>query len=168
MGKAYVSQCGASIGSRIPVLGKYFNIGPVPMSGGATTVKQTTRKLGPFPSAWMLAGLGNWDDSLLELPIGESGHFASSHYKDEWDAYYAGRSFPMQFGKVDAKSTVVFDAPRNERLLKKRPRSRHRDQRGGRRCSADRDHKGSIARRNLRNHDVGLIEAHHRVGVKPR
>ena len=94
------------VGSRIPVIGRYFNVGPVPMSGGATTVKQTTRKLGP--SERMDASVGNWEDSLLELPIGESGHFASSHYMDEWDAYYAGRSFPMQFGKVEAKSRVEF------------------------------------------------------------
>jgi penicillin amidase len=91
---------------QIPWVGKYFNIGPVPMSGGATTVKQTSRRLGP--SERMDASVGNWEDSLLELPIGESGHFASSHYKDEWDAFYAGRSFPMQFGKVDVKSSVEF------------------------------------------------------------
>jgi penicillin amidase len=94
------------VGSRIPVIGSYFNVGPVPMSGASTTVKQTTRKLGP--SQRMDAAVGNWDDSLLELPIGESGHFASSHYKDEWDAYYAGRSFPMQFGKIEGKGTVEF------------------------------------------------------------
>lgn len=94
------------VGSRIPWIGRYFDIGPVPMSGGANTVKQTTRRLGP--SERLDADLGNWDNSLLEIPIGESGHFASSHFKDEWNAYYSGRSFPMQFGKVDAKSTVVF------------------------------------------------------------
>jgi len=94
------------IGTRIPWVGQYFNVGPVPMSGGPTTVKQTTRKLGP--SERMDAAVGNWDASLLELPIGESGHFASSHYKDEWDSYYAGRSFPMQFGRVDVKSSVEF------------------------------------------------------------
>ncbi len=94
------------IGSRLPVVGRYFNVGPVPMSGGSTTVKQTTRKLGP--SERMDAAVGNWDDSLLELPIGESGHFASSHYKDEWDAYYSGHSFPMQFERVEPKTTVEF------------------------------------------------------------
>ena len=92
--------------SRIPVVGKYFNIGPVPMSGGATTVKQTTRILGP--SERMDASVGDWDASLLNVPIGESGHVASRHYSDEWDAYYNGRSFPMQFDKVDVKSTVRF------------------------------------------------------------
>jgi penicillin amidase len=92
--------------SRVPVVGKYFNIGPTPMSGGATTVKQTTRLLGP--SERMDASVGDWEASLLNLPIGESGHVASRHYRDQWDAYYNGKSFPMQFNKVNAKSTVTF------------------------------------------------------------
>jgi penicillin amidase len=92
--------------TRVPVIGKYFDLGPVPMSGGDTTVKQTTRRLGP--SERMDASLGDWDVSLLNLPIGESGHIASRHYRDEWDAYYEGRSFPMQFNKVDVKSSVRF------------------------------------------------------------
>jgi penicillin amidase len=92
--------------SRIPVVGKYFNLGPAPMSGGSTTVKQTTRILGP--SGRMDASVGDWDASLLNLPMGESGHVASRHYSDEWDAYYNGKSFPMQFNKVDVKSTVTF------------------------------------------------------------
>ena len=76
------------------------------MSGGATTVKQTTTKLGP--SERMNASTSDWDASLMNLPFGESGHIASWHYSDEWKAYYSGRSFPMQFGKVDVKSTVTF------------------------------------------------------------
>ncbi len=91
---------------RVPWVGKYFNIGPVLMSGGSNTVKQTTRRLGP--SERMDASPGDWDASLLNVPFGESGRVASSHYKDEWDAYYTGRSFPMQFRKVDVKSSVRF------------------------------------------------------------
>ncbi len=92
--------------SRVPLLGKYFNIGPVPMSGGSTTVKQTTAKLGP--SERMNAAVGNWDASLLDVPIGESGHIASRHYRDEWDAYYYGKSYPMGFEKPEVKNTVRF------------------------------------------------------------
>jgi penicillin amidase len=92
--------------TRIPVVGKYFDIGPVPMSGGSTTVKQTTQRLGP--SERMDASLGDWDASLMNLPIGESGHVVSRHYSDEWDAYYSGKSFPMQFNRMDVKSTVTF------------------------------------------------------------
>jgi penicillin amidase len=90
----------------IPLVGRYFDIGPVPMSGSSTTVKQTTRTLAP--SMRMNADLGDWDRSLLNIPIGQSGQILSSHYKDQWDAYYNARSFPMQFSKVDAKSTLQF------------------------------------------------------------
>jgi penicillin amidase len=92
--------------TRIPAVGKYFDIGPAPMSGGSTTVKQTTRRLGP--SERMDTSVADWDASLLNLPFGESGHVASSHYRDEWEAYYNGKSFPMQFNKLDVKSTTTF------------------------------------------------------------
>jgi penicillin amidase len=94
------------VGSRLPLVSSFFDIGPVPMSGSSTTVKQTSRTLGP--SERMDVSLGDWDNSLLNIPVGQSGHVASSHYKDEWDAYYGGKSFSMQFTKVDAKSTTHF------------------------------------------------------------
>jgi len=71
------------------------------MSGSSTTVKQTTRRLGP--SMRMAADLSDWDSSLLNLVTGQSGQILSSHYRDEWGHYYVGQSYPMQFGKVDAR-----------------------------------------------------------------
>jgi len=94
------------IGHRLPLVAKYFDIGPVWMSGSTTSVKQTTRRLGP--SMRMNADLGDWDRSLMNLPIGQSGHVLSTHYKDQWDAYYNATSFPMQFRKVEAVSTLEF------------------------------------------------------------
>ena len=90
----------------IPLLGKYFDIGTVALSGASTTIKQSTRQLAP--SMRMDADLGDWERSLLNVQIGESGQPLSSHYKDQWAAYEAGRSYPMQFGKVEAKSTLEF------------------------------------------------------------
>jgi penicillin amidase len=92
------------VAGRIPTLTSYFNIGPVPMSGSSTTVKQTTPRLGP--SMRMVVDLGDWDRSMMNLVTGESGQILSGHYKDQWEAYYAGRSFPMQFNKVDAKHVL--------------------------------------------------------------
>jgi acyl-homoserine lactone acylase PvdQ len=92
------------VGSQLPLIGGYFNIGPVEMSGSTTTIKQTTLVLGP--SMRFIADLSNWDGSLNNLTVGESGQILSPHYKDQWDAYYSGRSFPMQFERVDAKSTL--------------------------------------------------------------
>ena len=91
---------------RIPIVGKYFDIGPVPMSGSTTTVKQTTRSLAP--SMRMNADLGDWDRSLLNVQIGQSGQALSSHYRDQWTDYLNGRSYPMQFRKVQVKSTLEF------------------------------------------------------------
>jgi penicillin amidase len=91
---------------QLPLVGKYFDIGPVPMSGAGSTVKQTTRDLAP--SMRMNADLGDWDRSLLNITIGQSGQILSGHYKDQWDAYYNATSFPMQFEKVEAKSTLEF------------------------------------------------------------
>ncbi len=95
------------VGNSLPVVGKYFDVGPEPMSGSSTSVKQTSKKLGP--SMRLNADLSNWDNSLLNLPIGQSGHILSSHYKDEWDAYYNGKSFPMQFNKVEVKDTLKIE-----------------------------------------------------------
>jgi penicillin G amidase len=92
------------VDSHLPIIGKYFNIGPVWMSGSPTTVKQTTWTLGP--SMRMAVDFSNFDQSLNNITIGESGHFLSSHYKDQWPAYYSGVSFPMQFNHVTAKSTL--------------------------------------------------------------
>ncbi|HEY1755070.1 MAG TPA: penicillin acylase family protein [Bryobacteraceae bacterium] len=89
----------------LPVIGKYFDIGPAPMSGSATTVKQTTRRLGP--SMRMIVDLSNLDRSLINVTTGESGHELSRHYMDQWDAYYAGQSFPMEFDQVRASEVLT-------------------------------------------------------------
>ena len=93
------------VGDKLPLFGPYFNVGPVPMSGSSTTIKQTTMVLGP--SMRFVADLGNWDASLNNITIGESGQILSRHYKDQWAAYYGARSFPMQFEKIDAKQTLT-------------------------------------------------------------
>ncbi|HWB82911.1 MAG TPA: penicillin acylase family protein [Bryobacteraceae bacterium] len=90
----------------VKALGPYFDIPPTPMSGSSTTVKQTTRELAP--SMRMDADLSDWDHSLLNVRIGQSGQVLSSHYRDEWEHWYYGQSYPMQFRKVQAKSTLVF------------------------------------------------------------
>lgn len=97
------------IGNRIPYLGKfvakYFDIGPVTQSGSSTSVKQTSHRLGP--SMRMALDFADLDKSRMNLLTGESGQVLSKHYKDQWEAWYYGRTFPMQFGKVESKSTLT-------------------------------------------------------------
>jgi penicillin amidase len=74
------------------------------MSGSSTTVKQTSQRLGP--SMRMVIDLSDLDHSLANLTIGESGHLLSGHYKDQWNAYWSGQSFPMEFHQVQAKDVL--------------------------------------------------------------
>lgn len=98
------------VGKELPFVSGYFDIGPIPMSGSGTTVKQTTPTLGP--SERMVVDLGDLDKSVQNLPTGESGFVASGHYKDEWAAYYVGKSFPMEFNNVQAKNVLRVRAER--------------------------------------------------------
>ncbi|HXA51725.1 MAG TPA: penicillin acylase family protein [Candidatus Acidoferrum sp.] len=91
---------------QIPLVGHYFDIGPVSMSGSNYTPKQSSLTLSP--SMRMSADLGDWERSLLNITVGQSGQILSSHYRDQWDDYYHVRSYPMQFGKVQATSTLEF------------------------------------------------------------
>ena len=54
-----------------------------------------------------VADLSDWEKSLNNLTVGESGQILSAHYKDQWGAYYVGRSFPMQFHKIKVKQTLT-------------------------------------------------------------
>lgn len=92
------------VGKELPIVNRFFDIGPVPMSGAGTTVKQTTTSLGP--SERMVVDLGDLDKSVQNLLVGESGFVASGHYNDQWQAYYSGKSFPMQFDHVNAKDVL--------------------------------------------------------------
>ncbi len=89
---------------QLPVIGKYFDIGPLPMSGSPTTIKQSSGHLGP--SMRMIVDFSNLDNSLQNITVGESGHVLSKHYKDQWGAYYGATSYPMQFQKIDARELL--------------------------------------------------------------
>lgn len=95
------------VAGQLPLIGRYFNVGPVPMSGSPSTVKQRTRRIAP--SMRMAVDLGDLEKSLANVTIGQSGQFLSPHYKDQWQSYWEGKSFPMQFRRVEAKATLVVE-----------------------------------------------------------
>jgi penicillin amidase len=89
---------------QLPLIGKYFDIGPVSMSGSPTSIKQSSGHLGP--SMRMIVDFSDLDRSLQNVTIGESGQPLSKHYKDQWASYYGATSFPMQFQRVDVRETL--------------------------------------------------------------
>ena len=92
--------------SRLPLIGSYFNIGRVPMSGSPSSPKQVGSASGP--SQRFVADLANWDASYANILAGASGHPLSSHYRDQWKPFYYGTSFPFPFEKVEADDTLQF------------------------------------------------------------
>jgi penicillin amidase len=95
---------------KLPLAGKYFNFGPAALSGSPETVNQISSADGRLlgPSMRMAIDLGRFDASVLNLTLGESGQVLSPHYKDQWEAYLAGRSLPAQFNKFESKETLTF------------------------------------------------------------
>jgi penicillin amidase len=91
--------------SRLPLVGSYFEIGPVQQSGSRTTVRQTTRRLGP--SMRMAVDFADLERSLMNIATGVSGHPLSSHFRDQWEAHQAGRSFPLRFRRLEPEDTLV-------------------------------------------------------------
>ncbi len=91
---------------QVPFVGHYFDLAPLPMPGGTTTVRQSTRTVSP--SMRMNADLGEWDRSLLNVRVGQSGQILSKHYRDEWMDHYYARSYPMEFTHVSGVSTLEF------------------------------------------------------------
>lgn len=74
-----------------------FNRGPIQMVGDGTTVLRVSyHRLRPFqayelPSWRQILDVGNWDESRVVLPGGQSGHPLSPHYFDQNVLWREGR-----------------------------------------------------------------------------
>ncbi|WP_348268530.1 penicillin acylase family protein [Edaphobacter sp. DSM 109919] len=78
---------------------------PQPQSGDTTTIKQVGRSFGP--SERFTADLSNFDDSTLNIVLGQSGNLTSPWFMDQWPAWYKGTTFNLPFSKIatDAAAT---------------------------------------------------------------
>ena len=74
----------------------FFNRGPVPVAGDGTTVMRISwNRLRPFaaweyPSWRQLLHAGQWDESRVSMPSGQSGHPLSPHYFDQNEIWREG------------------------------------------------------------------------------
>lgn len=89
----------------VPLLGKWLNVGPFPQAGTGSTVKQTTPHLGP--SMRMVVDFSDLDQSLQNITLGESGQVTSPYYRDQFSAWYEGKSFPMPFSDAAVEQSTV-------------------------------------------------------------
>ncbi|MFZ0634112.1 MAG: penicillin acylase family protein [Candidatus Acidiferrales bacterium] len=77
------------------LLKRILSIGPLPQSGTLDTVRATGYRHGP--AMRFVADLSDFDQSLMEIPVGESGQYASPYYRDQFPEWFAGRGIPAPF-----------------------------------------------------------------------
>ena len=55
----------------------------------------------------MVVDFSDLDRSVNNLTLGESGQVFSPHYKDQFDAWSGGRSFPMLFSDAAVEKGAI-------------------------------------------------------------
>jgi penicillin amidase len=94
------------LGGASRVLGWLFNRGPVAVAGDIYTVNRTSfHRLRPFEvwetASWrQLFDVGNWDESHVVLPGGQSGHPLSPHYFDQNEMWRSGQYRLQPFSRA--------------------------------------------------------------------
>jgi acyl-homoserine lactone acylase PvdQ len=89
---------------KVPVLGPLFSIGPVPGIGDGATVNvmkaspEDPRRVLFAPSCRVVFTPGDWAESRLVLPLGQSGHRFSPYRTDQLADWLAGGSHPLPWG----------------------------------------------------------------------
>ncbi len=79
-------------------LKRLLSITGKPQSGTGYSVRAATKRHGP--SMRFIGNLGNWDDSILLLPAGESGQVGSGHYTDQFPYWYEGKPIVAPFSEA--------------------------------------------------------------------
>ena len=83
----------------------FFNRGPSPIAGDGTTIMRVSwNRLRPFaaweyPSWRQLLHVGQWDESRVSMPSGQSGHPLSPHYFDQNAIWREGRYRVQPFSR---------------------------------------------------------------------
>jgi penicillin amidase len=85
-------------------LSRHLSVTNVDQGGTAYSIKQTGRSIGP--AMRFVADLADWDKSLMNITLGQSGHYLSRHYRDQFEAWYWGRGVPSAFSDAAVQGTV--------------------------------------------------------------
>lgn len=74
---------------RTGLLKRLLSITDKPQSGTQYSVRAATKTHGP--AMRFVGNPGNWDESILLIPAGQSGQPGSSHYSDQFSYWYEGK-----------------------------------------------------------------------------
>ncbi len=76
-------------------LRRHLSVAGVAQNGAGSSVKQTGNTFGP--AMRFVADLSNWDNSLMNITLGQSGHYLSPHFRDQFPAWFNGAGIPSPF-----------------------------------------------------------------------
>jgi len=90
-----------------------LNVGPKPMPGTSASINNQgffydgDGKMETFygPAMRLLVDFENMDNSVSVLPTGQSGHFKSKHYNDQFEMFNQGKYRPMLMNKEIIEKT---------------------------------------------------------------
>ena len=86
------------------LLKTFLSITGKPQSGTLYSVRAATKTHGP--AMRFVANPGNWDESILLIPAGQSGQPGSSHYSDQFSYWYGGKPIFAPFSDAaEARAT---------------------------------------------------------------
>ncbi len=71
------------------LLKQFLSITDKPQSGTAYSIRAAGKTFGP--AMRFVGNPGNWDESILLIPAGQSGQPGSSHYSDQFSYWYEGK-----------------------------------------------------------------------------
>jgi penicillin G amidase len=80
------------------LLRRFLSVGPVGHNGSRYTVDAIRRESGP--AMRFVADLADFDHSLMEIPLGESGQYGSPYSRDQFPLWLAGRPLPAPFSEA--------------------------------------------------------------------
>ncbi len=85
------------------LLKRFLSITDKPQSGTVYSVRAATKTHGP--AMRFVGNPGNWDESILLIPAGQSGQPGSSHYSDQFSYWYEGKPILAPFSDAAEAKT---------------------------------------------------------------
>jgi penicillin G amidase len=85
------------------LLKRLLSITDKPQSGTGYSIRAATKHHGP--AMRFVANLGNWDESIMLVPAGQSGQPGSGHYSDQFSYWYEGKPIFQPFTDAEEAKT---------------------------------------------------------------
>jgi penicillin amidase len=89
----------------VPALGPLLDMPDLPLSGDTTVVRVATSTYGA--GMRLVASPSRLEDATLTIAGGQSGHFLSPHYRDEFRAWAEGGATPLLAGAARCSFLLV-------------------------------------------------------------